>query len=56
MNVMRAICMVADSLDDTDSLVKALKKLGESHGRRSIQVSHFRVRIIIKFASSRNSY
>ncbi len=45
MNVMNAVTMVVDSLDDTSMLVNELKNLGEKHGRYSIQVSHFRVRI-----------
>lgn len=43
MNVMNAVTMVVDSLDDIPKLVNELKTLGESHGRHNIQVSHFRV-------------
>jgi hypothetical protein len=43
MNVMNAVTMVVDSLDDIPKLVNELKNLGESHGRNNIQVSHFRV-------------
>nr|CAH0102329.1 unnamed protein product [Daphnia galeata] len=42
MNVMNAVTMVVDSLDDIPKLVNELKNLGESHGRNNIQVSHFR--------------
>ena len=47
MSVMNAISMVVDSLDDPSKLVNELKSLGESHGRHNIQMSHFRVTMIL---------
>ena len=43
MNVMNAVTMVVDSLNDSSTLVQELKNLGESHGKHNIQESHFRV-------------
>ncbi len=44
---MQAICLVADSLDDPDTLVDALKKLGQSHAKRHIKVEQFRVSSLV---------
>ena len=43
MNVMNAVTMVVDSLNDSSTLVQELKNLGESHGKHNIQESHCRV-------------
>jgi hypothetical protein len=49
MNVMNAVNMVVESLDDIPKLVNELTKLGKSHGRNNIQVSHFRVQSLSSF-------
>ena len=43
MNVMNAISLVVDSLNDPDRLMEELKQLGISHNRRKIQTIHFKV-------------
>jgi hemoglobin-like flavoprotein len=40
-NVMYAITMLVDNIEDTEVLVEMLKKLGRNHYRRKITVQHF---------------
>lgn len=43
MNVMNAVSLVVDSLDSPAKLVGELQRLGQSHGRHSIEQVHFHV-------------